>query len=67
MVKTAGALHSDPAHDRCRANVVMHREGNDLVQLQCLEAMAEQRGCCFGDVALAPVALRQAPADLDCT
>src|SRR5262245_7089884 len=67
VVEVAGgvALQADPLHHRARAPVPRHREGDDLVEPESLEAEGERRARGLGGVAPSPVLAREAPADLD--
>jgi len=55
--------HAEPLHDGLRAQVQRGGEGHDLLQAEALETHAEGATGGFQRVALAPIRLREPPAD----
>src|SRR5262249_21718469 len=61
----AGMRHPELFHDSARAPILRDGVGDDLGQLEPVEAKAKRGLCSFGSVALFPVRRRESPADLD--
>ena len=67
MVEGTGAvfLHAEPLHHRAGTAIGERGERDDLVEPDAFEAEAQRGACTFARQALAPIVMRQAPADLD--
>ncbi len=67
MVEIVGRVvgHAELFHDMTRALVADGGHGDDLGEFQRLEAIGERGLCALGGIAVAPVLIREPPADFD--
>src|SRR5262245_56653269 len=60
-----GSCHPDSLHDGSRTPVRRDREGHDFFQSEAPETELDDGAVGLRGIAVAPVVVRQAPADLD--
>jgi hypothetical protein len=57
--------HAQSLHDPARADILRHREGDDLAHCQMVATIVEDGARRFSGISVIPVLTRQSPADLD--